>query len=97
MGKLVTVTAKVDEETKKKAERILRECGFSMSSAISTFLKAVVKNRRIPFELESEGVVPPYPYEGGLAKLRDAELSKSSLKALKEVEEGKVKTYRLKH
>ena len=40
-----------------------------------------------------EGAVPPYPYEGGLAKVRDAELSESSLKALKELEEEKVEPY----
>ena len=93
MGKVATVTARVDEETKKEAERIFRELGIPMSSAISAFLKAVVRNRGIPFELKIEGVVPPYPYEGGLAKVRDAELSESSLRALKEVEEGKVELY----
>ena len=93
MGKVATVTARVDEETKKEAERIFRELGIPMSSAISVFLKAVVRNRGIPFELKVEGVAPPYPYEGGLAKVRDAELSESSLRALKEVEEGKVELY----
>ncbi len=93
MGKVATVTARVDEETKREAERILKELGIPMSSAISVFLKAVVRNRGIPFELKVEGVVPPYPYEGGLAKFREAELSASSLKALRELEEGKVKPY----
>ncbi len=93
MGKVATVTARVDEETKREAERIFRELGIPMSSAISAFLKAVVRNRGIPFELKIEGVVPPHPYEGGLAKVRDAELSESSLKAFKEVEEGKVEPY----
>jgi len=49
--------------------------------------------RGISSELKVEGAVPPYPYEGGLAKVRDAELSESSLKALKELEEGKVEPY----
>ncbi len=93
MGKVVTVTARVDEETKKEAERIFREFGIPMSSAISAFLKAVVRNKGIPFELRVEGAVPLYPYEGRLAKVRDAELSESSLKALKELEEGKVEPY----
>jgi len=93
MSKVATVTARVDEETKREAERIFRELGIPMSSAICAFLKAVVRNRGIPFELKVEGVVPPYPYKGGPAKVRDAELSESSLKALKELEEGKVEPY----
>ena len=93
MGRMATVTARVDETTKREAERILRELGIPMSSAISAFLKAVVRNRGIPFDLKIEGVVPPYPYEGGSAKIRDAKLSESSLKALQELEEGKVDPY----
>lgn len=93
MGRMATVTARVDERTKREAERIFRELGIPMSSAIAAFLKAVVRNRGFPFELKIEGIVPPYPYEGGLAKIRDAELSESSLKALKEVEEGKVEPF----
>ncbi len=56
-------------------------------------IATVVRNGGIPFELKIEGAVPPYPYEGRLAKVRDAELSESSLKALKELEEGKVEPY----
>ena len=93
MSRVATVTARVDEETKREAEGIFRELGIPMSSAISAFLKAVVRNRGIPFELRVEEVIPPYPYEGRLAKVRDAELSESSLKALKELEEGKVEPY----
>ena len=62
-------------------------------ATVFAFLKAVVRNRGIPFDLKIEGVVPPYPYEGGFAKIRDAKLSESSLKALEEVEEGKVDPY----
>lgn len=67
----------MDEETKREAERIVRKLGIPMSSAIYAFLKAV----------------PPYPYEGGLAKIRNAELSEPSLKSLRELEEGKVEPY----
>ncbi len=93
MSKMATVAARVDERTKKEAERIFRELGIPMSSAIYAFLKAVVRNKGIPFELKIEGVAPPYPYEGVVAKTREAELSETSLKALREVEEGKVKPY----
>ena len=93
MGKVATVTARIDEETKREAEKIFRELGIPMSSAINAFLRAVVRNRGIPFELKVEGVVPPFPYEGGLARVRDEELSESSLKALKELEEGDVEPY----
>jgi len=38
-------------------------------------------------------VETPFPYEGGHAKLRDAELSESSLQGIREIEQGNVKPY----
>ncbi len=90
---MATVTARVDAETKKEADRILKELGIPMSSAINTFLRAVVRSGGIPFELKIEGAIPPYPYEGKFAGIRNAELSESSMKAIKEVEEGEVEPY----
>lgn len=50
----VIVSARVDEDTKKEAERLLSEMGLSMSTAVNLFLKQVVLTGKIPFELSAE-------------------------------------------
>lgn len=41
----------VDSETKKQAEAILSELGLNMTTAINVYLKKVVAEGGIPFEL----------------------------------------------
>lgn len=50
----VIVSARVDEDTKKEAERLFDEMGLSMSTAVNLFLKQVVLTGKIPFELSAE-------------------------------------------
>jgi len=47
-----TVRARVDESLKFDAEHILKEIGLTTSQAINIFLKKVVSERGIPFELK---------------------------------------------
>ena len=47
-----SVYTRVDPETKEQAELILAELGIPMSNAIGMFLKQVVIQRGIPFELK---------------------------------------------
>ena len=47
-----SVCTRVDPETKEQAERILAELGIPMSSAVEMFLKQVVIQRGIPFEMK---------------------------------------------
>lgn len=51
MAKNVQLTATVDEDVKNAAARILQEIGLSTSSAIEIFLRQVIRQRGIPFEL----------------------------------------------
>ncbi len=50
--KTASVYTRVDPETKEQAELILAELGIPMSNAIGMFLKQVVIQRGIPFELK---------------------------------------------
>ena len=47
------INVKVDSITKQEATKILTDLGLSMSSAIEIFLKQVVKNDGLPFEVKN--------------------------------------------
>ena len=47
-----TVRARIDESLKFNAETILKEIGLTTSQAINIFLKKVVSEHGIPFELK---------------------------------------------
>ena len=70
------INVMVDSTTKDAATNILNDLGLSMSTAINMFLRQVVKNEGIPFEVKN-----PKP---------SRELVKS-LKEAKRIEEGKIK------
>ena len=53
MGRnMATINVRIDESLKGNAEKVLDELGLGMTSAITIFLKAVVRNKGIPFSLE---------------------------------------------
>lgn len=51
MSEAVSVNFKLDPETKKGMEKVCSELGLSMTAAFTVFAKAVVRERRIPFDL----------------------------------------------
>lgn len=58
MARTSNVFARVEPELKKQAENILNELGIPMSNAISLFLKQVVLQRGIPFDMKLPASVP---------------------------------------
>ena len=44
----------VDTKTKEEATIILKDLGLSMSSAITLFLRQVIKNDGLPFEVRNK-------------------------------------------
>lgn len=52
------VYTRVDPETKEQAEQILSQLGVPMSNAIGMFLKQVVIQRGIPFEMKLPSARP---------------------------------------
>ena len=62
MARAVTRTAnvytRVDPETKEQAEAILNQLGIPMSNAIGMFLKQIVMQRGIPFDMKLPASVP---------------------------------------
>ena len=52
------VFTRVDPETKEQAEAILNQLGIPMSNAIGMFLKQIVMQRGIPFDIKLPPSVP---------------------------------------
>ena len=51
---MAQISLRVDDEVKRCAERTFEDIGLSMSTAINIFLKTVVRENRIPFELSAD-------------------------------------------
>lgn len=47
-----TINIRVDNGLKEKADKVLDELGLSMTTALTIFLKAVVRTQSIPFSIE---------------------------------------------
>ncbi|KAA0910809.1 type II toxin-antitoxin system RelB/DinJ family antitoxin [Pusillimonas sp. ANT_WB101] len=49
-----TTTIRIDLDVKKRANEVFNEIGIGMSAAINTFLKAVVREGSMPFDIQIE-------------------------------------------
>ena len=83
---MAQISLRVDDEIKHKAEKTLDEIGLSMSTAINIFLKTVVRENRIPFELTADPFYSKYniELERRVANIRSG---KSTLKEHELIEE----------
>ena len=48
-----TLSMRVDDNLKKNFDMICDDFGFTSTAAITVFMKAVVRERRIPFEIKA--------------------------------------------
>ena len=48
-----TLSMRVDENLKKSFDNICDDFGFTSTAAITVFMKTVVRERRIPFEIKA--------------------------------------------
>ena len=48
-----TISMRVDENLKKSFDNICDDFGFTSTAAITVFMKTVVRERRIPFEIKA--------------------------------------------
>lgn len=49
-----TISIRVDQSLKKNFDTLCEDFGISTTAAINLFIKTVVRERRIPFEIRSE-------------------------------------------
>ena len=75
MARTSNVFARVEPEIKEQAEEILDQLGIPMSNAVGMFLRQVVLQRGIPFEMK----LPrrePLSFDSMTEEQRDAELER---------------------
>ena len=65
---MVSVTIRVDEETKNDAAKIVEDFGFDLSSVTRAFYRQIVREQRIPLTLSY-----PEPNEESLRSIQEAE------------------------
>ena len=51
---MTSMTIRVDEQLKKNFDLLCDEFGLSNSAALNIFMKTVVRERRIPFEIKAD-------------------------------------------
>ena len=83
---MVNVNVRVSKDIKDKSEEILTRMGFSMSTAINSFLRQVVLERGLPYRPSTMRVIPGVPDEDILTR---EELDNLLVEALREADEGK--------
>ncbi len=85
MAKTANIYARIEPETKEKAEAILGMLGIPASNAINMFYKQIILTGGIPFELKVPSLVD-------VSKLSDKELEVELLKGIDDINEGRVKS-----
>lgn len=85
MARTSSVYARVEPEIKEQAEQVLDRLGIPMSNAVSMFLRQIILQRGIPFDMKLP-LNQPLAY-GSLTKAQfDAEI----MKGIQSINEGKV-------
>lgn len=54
MANTPTTTMRLDPELKDQAMKVLESLGLNMTGAVTIFLKAVVRENGMPFELKAQ-------------------------------------------
>ena len=49
-----SITIRMDEKLKKQAEKLFDDMGLNMTTAMTIFAKAVVRQGKIPFEISAD-------------------------------------------
>ncbi len=79
---LVTMSLRVDEQTKKQVEEFCADVGMNPTTAINLFFKAMLRENRIPFEIYRD----PFYSPANLAHVR---------RSIAEAEAGKLTPHEL--
>ena len=85
MARTSNVFARVEPEIKEPAENILNQLGIPMSNAVSMFLRQVVIQRGIPFEMKL-----PVKRPLVMGELTKEELDAEIAKGVADIENGRV-------
>ena len=54
MASIPTTTMRIDPQLKEESSQVLEDLGLTLSGAVTIFLKAVVREQGLPFEVKKE-------------------------------------------
>ena len=52
MASIPTTTMRIDPQLKEESSQVLEDLGLTLSGAVTIFLKAVVREQGLPFEVK---------------------------------------------
>ena len=76
MARTANVFARVEPDLKEQAEQVLNQLGIPMSNAVGMFLKQIVLQRGIPFEMKLPSYDEPIAYQALTKEQFNAEIEK---------------------
>jgi len=85
MARTANVFARVEPEIKEQAESVLNQLGIPMSNAVGMFLRQVVLQRGIPFEMKL-----PTDHPLVMGELTKEQFNAELLKGMIEIENNQV-------
>ncbi len=85
MARTSNVFARVEPEIKEQAENVLNQIGIPMSNAIDIFLRQVVIQRGIPFEIKLSEKKPLV-----MGKLNKKQFDAEIVKGIEDIKNGRV-------
>lgn len=85
MARTSNIFARVEPEIKEQAENVLNQLGIPMSNDVSMFLRQVVLQRGIPFEMKLPAKKPLV-----MSELTKEQLDAEIAKGMADIEDGKV-------
>jgi len=89
MSKAITV--RIDENIKQQSEDILNEIGLSMTTYINSSLRALVREKKVPFELtttQQTNVAYLAKLDESIAQAERGEIVKYTMDELKALVDG---------
>ena len=63
-----SVTIRMDTHVKKQAETLFDDMGLNMTTAITLFAKAVIRQNKIPFEI----IADPFYSDSNMKRLKES-------------------------
>lgn len=78
---LKSVNIRIDEELKKQVEKLFSDFGMNTTTAFTIFVKAVIRERKIPFEITASD---PFYSEANMTHLK---------KSIEQLDRGKGKIH----
>ena len=88
MARTANVFARVEPEVKEQAEQVLDRLGIPMSNAVGMFLRQIVLQRGIPFEMKLK--LPAYEEPVAYGSLTKEQFDAEIEKGMEDIKAGRV-------